>query len=122
MKKVNLFLLRKLIFLTYQLNIQIFGNCNIPLNKLCDNADCQHGECAMISDERKFQLREAQRRRRAKLAAGKRSQVNIFLTQNSKELIEQFCHVYQTDKHVFINALITAFAISPNSLLLEINK
>jgi len=42
----------------------------------------------MISELRKLQLREAQRRRREKLASGERSQVNIYLTQQCKELHE----------------------------------
>ena len=57
----------------------------------------------MISEGRKLQLREAQRRRRVKLASGERSQVNIFLTQQCKELVDRWCHEYKTDRHNLIN-------------------
>lgn len=74
----------------------------------------------MISEHRKQQLREAQRRRREKLAAGERVQVNFFLTAESKEIVENFSLKYGVDKHDFINSLIKAFSNSPGILNLEI--
>lgn len=74
----------------------------------------------MTSEHRKIQLRESQRRRREKLAAGERGQVNIFITSHCKEIVDRFSSEYNTDKHTFMNALIMAFANSPNSLKLEI--
>lgn len=74
----------------------------------------------MTSELRKIQLRESQRRRREMLAMGERGQVNIFMTSHCKEIVDRFSSEYNTDKHSFINALITAFAKSPNSLKLEI--
>ena len=74
----------------------------------------------MISEQRKLQLRDAQRRRREKLASGERRQVNIFLTNQCKDIVEHFSNRYKIDKHEFINALITAFANSPKSLKLDL--
>lgn len=70
----------------------------------------------MVSEERQQQLREAQRRRREKLAAGKRSQVNLYLTKESKEIIDQWCIEYKTDRHNLINGLIRAFAHTPERI------
>ncbi|MBC7751138.1 MAG: hypothetical protein H7Z73_05385 [Candidatus Saccharibacteria bacterium] len=70
----------------------------------------------MNSDERKQQLREAQRRRREKLALGERSQVNIFLTQQCKELVDLWCYEYKTDRHNLINVLILAFSKDPKNI------
>ncbi len=65
----------------------------------------------MASEERKQQFRDAQRRRREKLAAGnQRSQVNIFLTQKSKQLLDQWCDDYNTDRHDLINGMILTFS------------
>lgn len=71
----------------------------------------------MTSETRKEQLRESQRRRREKLAAaGERSQVNIFMTKQSKALMEEWCLKYSLDRHDVINGLIQAYAASPTSL------
>lgn len=70
----------------------------------------------MVSEIRKEQLREAQKRRREKLASGDRFQVNIFLTQQSKELVDEWCKQYLIDRHDLLNGLITAYSKSPNSI------
>lgn len=68
----------------------------------------------MVSEIRKEQLRESQRRRRELLAAGERSQVNIFLSKQSKELVDEWCKNYSVDRHDLINGLITAFSSKPD--------
>ncbi|MDO9127488.1 MAG: hypothetical protein Q7U42_11525 [Parvibaculum sp.] len=70
----------------------------------------------MVSEERKLQLREAQRRRREKLASGERGQVNIFLTQQCKDLVDRWCLEYKTDRNNLINGLILAFAKDPKNI------
>ena len=70
----------------------------------------------MISEERKQQFRDAQRRRREKLAEGKRSQVNIFLSPESKQLMDRWCLEYNTDRHDLMNGLIQAYAKAPSQI------
>ena len=91
-------------------------------DQLCVTMLIVNMEGKMISLERKQQLRDAQRRRRNKLAEGTRGQVNIYLTQQCKVIVDTFCDDYKTDKHAFINALIIAFANSPGALKLDFNK
>jgi hypothetical protein len=68
----------------------------------------------MNTDTRKQQLRDAQRRRREKLADGQRGQVNLFLTQQSKDFLDAWSQEFLTDKHVIVNALILEFSKTPN--------
>lgn len=68
----------------------------------------------MNAEVRKQQLREAQRRRREKLAGGERGQVNLFLTQQSKDYLDLWSLEFQSDKHAIVNALILFFAALPN--------
>ena len=71
----------------------------------------------MNTDARKQQLREAQKRRRLKLADGERGQVNLFLTQESKEFLDQWSQEFHTDKHNIVNALVLAFSRVPNRIV-----
>ena len=73
----------------------------------------------MVSEVRKEQLRDSQRRRRESLAAGERGQVNIFLTKRSKELVDEWCKRYTVDRHDLINGLIGAFSLAPESIPFE---
>ena len=68
----------------------------------------------MNTEARKQQLRDAQRRRREKLASGERGQVNLFLTQQSKDYLDVWSQEFHTDKHVIVNALILAFSTTAN--------
>ena len=72
----------------------------------------------MNTEARKQQLREAQRRRREKLAGGERGQVNLFLTQQSKDYLDLWSQEFQSDKHSIVNALILAFSGAPNRIVL----
>lgn len=77
----------------------------------------------MTSEHRKQQLREAQRRRREKLAAsGDRTQVNIFLTHHSKEWVDKWCLENKTDRHELINQLILAYSEMPDQIPLVLKK
>ncbi|WP_297505709.1 RepB family protein [Ferrovum sp.] len=63
---------------------------------------------SLVSDKekRKAQLRDAQRRRREKLAQGNRHQINIFLSEASITLLDQACKKYGMDRHELIEQLI----------------
>ena len=67
----------------------------------------------MTSDLRKQQLRDAQQRRRAKLAKGKRSQVSLYLDRNNLELMDTWCIQFHFDRSDFINNLISGLSKSP---------
>lgn len=77
----------------------------------------------MVSELRKQQLREAQRRRREKLAvSGERNQVNIFLTRHAKELVDRWCLENKIDRHELLNHLILAFAEMPEKIPTALKK
>lgn len=79
------------------------------------NDDCKR-ECTMTSEQRKKQLREAQQRRRAKLAKGERSQVSLYFDRNNLELMDAWCTQFRLDRNDFINNLIAGLSNSPERL------
>jgi predicted restriction endonuclease len=61
---------------------------------------------AEISEKRQAQLRDAQRRRREKLAGSNRHQVNIYLTKKAMKLLDAQCLLTGLDRHELIEQLI----------------
>ena len=57
----------------------------------------------MTSDLRKQQLREAQQRRRAKLAKGERIQVSLYFDRNNLEAMDAWCTEFKLDRNDLIN-------------------
>lgn len=70
----------------------------------------------MTSELRKQQLREAQQRRRAKLAKGERSQVSLYFDRNNLELMDTWCTQFRLDRNDFINNLISGLSKSPEAI------
>lgn len=59
-----------------------------------------------VSEKRQFQLREAQRRRREKLAVNSRHQINIYLSKQAIRILDAQCIVSDVDRHDLIEQLI----------------
>ena len=59
-----------------------------------------------ISEKRLSQLRDAQRRRREKLALNSRHQVNIFLSKKSIQILDAQCILSNMDRHDLVENLI----------------
>lgn len=58
-------------------------------------------------EKRKKQLRDAQRKRREALSEnGERQQVNIFLSQPAKKILDAACAARDLDRHQLIERLI----------------
>ena len=76
----------------------------------------------MTGEHRKIQLREAQRRRREKLSSGERSQVSLFLTQQSKKLLDKWCLEYKTNRHDLVNSMILLYSTMPERISMAISK
>ena len=70
----------------------------------------------MTSEQRKKQLREAQQRRRAKLAKGERSQVSLYFDRNNLEFMDTWCTHFRLDRNDLINNLISGLSKSPERL------
>lgn len=75
----------------------------------------------MTSDLRKQQLREAQRRRRAKLIKGERVQVSLYLERNNLEVLDVWCDDFKIDRNDFINNLILGLTKKAESINKFIN-
>jgi|GEM_PF-3062758 len=59
-----------------------------------------------VSEKRLCQLRDAQRRRREKLALNSRHQVNIFLSKKAIQVLDAQCILSDMDRHDLIEKLI----------------
>jgi hypothetical protein len=70
----------------------------------------------MTSDLRKQQLREAQQRRRAKLAKGERIQVSLYFDRNNLEVMDAWCTEFKLDRNDLINNLIVGLSRAPDSV------
>ena len=70
----------------------------------------------MTSDLRKKQLREAQQRRRAKLAHGERTQISLYLQPSNLVLLDSWCTEFHLDRNDLVDNFILGLAKSPESL------
>ena len=70
----------------------------------------------MTSEQRKKQLREAQQRRRAKLAKGERTQVSLYFDRNHLEMMDEWCTQFQLDRNDLINNVISGLSKAPERL------
>lgn len=59
-----------------------------------------------VSEKRQAQLREAQRRRREKLARNNRHQVNVFLSRKVIKILDAQCIVSGIDRHDLVERLV----------------
>jgi hypothetical protein len=66
-----------------------------------------------ISEKRRAQLRESQRRRREKLSSGSRHQVNIFLSEHAIKVLDAQCTLFNQERHEVVEKLI--LSLQPNS-------
>lgn len=69
-----------------------------------------------ITEQRRAQLREAQRRRRAKLAQPGRRQINVFLTEQAIAQLDELAQRFDSDRHLILESLIHQVTKSPESL------
>lgn len=60
-------------------------------------------------EKRKSQLCEAQRRRREKLAAGNRHQINIYLSKSVIHRLDESCSKAGMDRHAFVEMLLLKY-------------
>lgn len=70
----------------------------------------------MTSELRKQQLREAQKRRRAKLAKGERSQVSLYFDRRNLETIDAWCTEFRLDRNDLVNNLIFELSKFPEKI------
>lgn len=70
----------------------------------------------MTSDLRKQQLREAQQRRRAKLAKGERTQIALYLQPGNLLLMDAWCTEFRLDRNDLVDNLILGLSKSPEIL------
>ncbi len=65
-----------------------------------------------VSEKRKEQLREAQRRKRFRLSEGGRRQINIFLSPNAIENLDSLADKNGFDRHTMLEILLTQFSLN----------
>ena len=70
----------------------------------------------MTSELRKKQLREAQQRRRAKLAQGERTQISLYLQPSNLALMDLWCTEFRLDRNDLVDNLILGLSKSLESL------
>jgi hypothetical protein len=58
-------------------------------------------------EKRKAQLRESQRRRREKLGAGNKHQINIFLSVRAIASLDKLCAEQNLERHEVVEQLLT---------------
>lgn len=69
-----------------------------------------------ITEQRRAQLREAQRRRRAKLAQPGRRQINVFLTDQAIAQLDELAQQLNADRHLILEILIHQVTDNPECL------
>ncbi|MEK8088733.1 hypothetical protein [Thermithiobacillus plumbiphilus] len=69
-----------------------------------------------ITEQRRAQLREAQRRRRAKLAQPGRRQINVFMTDQAINQLDALVQKLDSDRHLILESLIHQVTKSPEFL------